>query len=125
MIAKSCVKPLLPLIVCLAIGFMTGCATTAPIDWNSRVGHYTYAEAVQEFGPPNRQIQLSSGSSEYRWIARTSPVNPGFHAGGMDNNGMNGVNNGFGMGHGPGINDRYLQLTFDTHGVLTAWSKNY
>ena len=43
----------------------------------------------------------------------------------MDNNGMNGVNNGFGMGNGPGINDRYLQLTFDSHGVLTAWSKNY
>jgi len=122
---KPALKFLLPMMVSLAAGFIAGCATNPPVAWDSRVGHYTYAQAVHELGPPNRQIQLSNGSSEYRWIARTSPVNPGYHAGGMDNNGMNGVNNGFGIGHGPGISDRYLQLTFDTSGVLTAWSKNY
>ena len=39
----------------------------------------------------------------------------------------NGMNNGFGVGQNinVGLDDRYLQLTFDTNGVLTAWSKNY
>ena len=111
----------------LAAGFLAGCATTSPVDWGSRVGHYTYTQAVYELGPPNRQIQLSNGAMEYKWFPQPATAGNGFSAGGMDNNGMNGGNNGFGAAHGPGpgISDRYLQLTFDANGVLTAWSKNY
>jgi len=36
-------------------------------------------------------------------------------------------NNGFGASQtiGSGFNSQMLQLTFDTDGKLTAWSKNY
>jgi hypothetical protein len=101
-----------------ALAFITGCATAPPVDWNSRVGHYTYAQAVHELGPPNRQARLSSGATESKWF-----LQPGGPAA-MPNNGMN---NGFGVGQNisPGFDDRCLQLTFDRNGVLTAWSKNY
>ena len=122
---KPALQFLLPMMLSLAAGFLAGCATNPPVDWGSRVGHYTYAQAVHELGLPNRQIQLSNGATEYKWFPQSATIGNGFSAGGMDNNGMNGVNNGSGMGHGPGISDRYLQLTFDANGVLTAWSKNY
>ena len=102
----------------LAVVFISGCATAPPVDWNSRVGHYTYAQAVHELGPPNRQSHLSSGATISKWF-----LPPGGPAT-MPNNGMN---NGFGVGQSisVGLNDRYLQLTFDTKGVLTDWSRNY
>jgi hypothetical protein len=39
----------------------------------------------------------------------------------------NGLNNGFGAGPNinPAFNNQYLQLTFDSNGVLANWSKNY
>ena len=113
-------KGSLPLVLFLVIAFITGCATTPPVDWNSRVGHYTYAQALNELGPPNRQVRLSNGATEFKWFLPA----PGRPATGMPNNGMN---NGFGVGQNinPGFSDRYLQLTFDANGVLTAWSKNY
>ena len=101
-----------------AVIFISGCATAPPVDWNSRVGHYTYAQAVNELGPPNRQSHLSNGATVSKWFFQ--PNGPTA----MSNNGMN---NGFGVGQSinVGPNNQYLQLTFDTHGVLTAWSRNY
>jgi len=115
---NSAVKGSLLAFLFLAIAFINGCGTIQPVDWNSRVGHYTYAQAVNELGPPNRQSRLSNGGTEFKWFLQPSGNT------GMANNGMN---NGFGVGQNisVGFNDRCLQLTFDTHGVLTAWSKNY
>lgn len=102
----------------LAAAFFTGCATAPPVDWNSRVGHYTYAEAVHEFGPPNRQLRLSSGAAKFKWFIQPN---------GTTDMSFSGVNNGFGMNQNfnPGYSDRELDLTFGTNGLLTAWSKNY
>jgi hypothetical protein len=122
---KPAAKYLLPMMLFLAAGFLAGCATTPPVDWGSRVGHYTYAQAVHELGPPNRQIQLSNGAMEYKWFLQPTAAGTGFSAGGMDNNGMSGANPSFGISHGPGVSNQYLRLTFDANGVLTAWSKNY
>lgn len=108
----------LPIALFLVIAFIIGCATAPPVDWNNRVGHYTYGQALNELGAPNRQSHLSNGTTEFKWF-----LQPGGPAG-TPNNGMN---NGFGVGQNvsPGFNDRYLQLTFDTNGMLTAWFKNY
>ncbi|HUA39214.1 MAG TPA: hypothetical protein VMA35_12555 [Candidatus Sulfopaludibacter sp.] len=105
-------------VLLLVVAFLSGCASAPPVDWNSRIGHYTYAQAVGELGPPNRQSRLSNGATELKWFRP-----PGGPAA-LPNNGMN---NGFGGGPSVnvGLNDQYLQLTFDTNGVLTAWSKNY
>jgi hypothetical protein len=105
-------KSSLPVVLFLAIAFFTGCATTPPVDWNSRVGHYTCAQAIRELGPPNREARLSNGTTEFKWFPQ-----PGA-----------GLNHGYGAGQNfspGGFSDRYLQLNFDTRGVLTNWSKNY
>ena len=111
----------LPVILALAVAFLTGCATRPPIDWNSRVGNYTYVQAVTELGPPNRQVKLSDGKVESKWFIQP-PVSPRFNSG-MSYYG----NHGFGAGQaiGSGLNSQMLQLTFGADGKLAAWSKNY
>ena len=105
----------------LAIALVSGCATTKPVNWDSRVGHYNYDQAVAELGPPARQARLSDGKLVCKWFAQ-APVGPRFN-GGMSAYG----NNGFGAGQtiGSGYNNQTLQLTFDTNNTLAAWSKNY
>lgn len=44
-----------------------GCATTK-IDWNSRVGSYTFDEAITELGVPDRQATLSDGTVVAEWL---------------------------------------------------------
>ena len=44
----------------------TSCATR--IDWNSRVGNYTYDQAVLEMGPPDRMAILSDGRKVGEWM---------------------------------------------------------
>ena len=109
----------LPVILVLAVAFLTGCKTP-PVDWDSRVGHYTYDQAVNDLGPPDRQARLSDGKAVYKWFVQP-PVTPRFNSG-MSYYG----NNGFGANQtiGAGFNSQMLQLTFDTDGKLTAWSKN-
>ena len=103
--------------VFFTFAFITGCATAPPVDWNSRIGHYTYAQAVSELGPPNRQSRLSNGATVSKWFLQPSTPAAGPN---------NGMNNGFGVGQSinVGLDDRYLQLTFDTKGVLTDWSRH-
>ena len=55
-------------ILVLAVVFFAGCATTKPIDWNSRVGSYTFDQAVTELGPPDKQAKLSDGKTVAQWI---------------------------------------------------------
>ena len=33
--------------------FTISCASSKKIDWNSRVGNYTYDQAVSDMGPPD------------------------------------------------------------------------
>jgi hypothetical protein len=115
------VKFSLLVILVLTGAFLAGCKTPPPVDWDSRVGHYTYAQAVTEFGPPDRQARLSDDKVMYKWFVQ--PL-----VGARFNSGMSYYgNNGFGAGQipGSGINSQMLQLTFDTNGTLTAWSRNY
>lgn len=121
---NSAVKGLLPVVLFFIVAFVSGCATAPSVDWSSRVGHYTYAQAVNELGPPDRQIQLMNGATEFRWS-----LQPATSAAGMNRTGINynGMNNGPGTGlnSSTGFNNRYLQLTFNANGVLTTWSKHY
>jgi hypothetical protein len=114
------VKFSLPVILSLVAAFLAGCATTPPIDWNSRVGHYTYNQALGDFGLPNRQSRLSDGKVLSSWFVQP-PVNPRINTG-MSYYGSTGFTTG--QNPGAGINNQMLQLTFDTNGVLAAWSKN-
>jgi hypothetical protein len=109
-------------ILALATALMVGCKTTKPIDWNSRVGTYTFDQAVTELGPPDKQTTLSDGKLVAQWITHRNggsgfSVGTGFYTGGV----------GVGVGHsvGSGYPDKILTLTFGTNSVLAAFSKNY
>jgi len=112
-----------PLLVVWSLGtaLLAGCASTPPVDWNDRVGHYTYNQAVAELGKPDRQARLSDGKSVCKWFAQPQanpPVNTG-----MSYYGSTGFTGG--QTGNPSLNNQYLQLTFGTNGVLSDWSKTY
>jgi hypothetical protein len=91
-----------------AMILLAGCATTK-VDWNSRLGQYTYDDAVGELGVPDRQTTLSDGSQVAEWLERRG--------------------GGYGTGYSPRWSrfqtydvyeypDRYLRLTFGPDGKL-------
>ena len=109
-------------ILALATALIAGCKTTKPVDWNSRVGNYTFDQAVTELGPPDKQAKLSDGKTVAEWITHRNggsglSVGTGLYGGGV----------GVGMSHsvGQGYRDRVLNLTFDADNQLASWSKNY
>jgi hypothetical protein len=53
----------------LIAGFLifAGCATPG-IDWNTRIGAYTYDDAITELGVPDRSATLSDGSLVAEWL---------------------------------------------------------
>ncbi len=108
-------------VVSLAAALLAGCVTTKPVDWNSRVGKYTYDQAVTELGKPDRQSRLNDGKVVSKWFAQPQ-------AGANLNTGMSYYgSSGFSGGQtvNSGLNNRCLQLTFGTNGVLCDWSKTY
>ncbi len=101
---------------------MAGCSTTQKVDWNSRVGYYTYDQAIVELGPPDKQARLSDGQTVAEWIVRRSSgsgvtIGTGFYGGGA------GV--GVSQSVSPNYSERSLKLIFDSDGRLSNWSKNY
>jgi hypothetical protein len=113
-------------ILLLALGMFTGCKTTPPIDWNARVGNYTYDQAIVELGPPNKTARLSTGETVAEWVTgqrehSSVSFGTGFFSGG--HHGGTGV--GVGQTVGGGYSDKVLRLTFAAADRLVAWSKNY
>lgn len=108
------------LLVLLAVCVFASCATKPKINWESRVGHYTYDQAVLEFGPPDKVAKLKDGIIIADWITQsaqtigpTGPyiMRPGYY----------GVASpGYAPTHFPAW---YLRLTFAADGQLTAWKK--
>jgi hypothetical protein len=56
-------------LLCLVL-FLNGCATTPKVDWNTRIGTYTYDQAVMDFGPPDKQAKLDNGVIVAEWMTR-------------------------------------------------------
>jgi hypothetical protein len=119
--AKPTAKAIWPAILFLAAAFIAGCKTTPSVDWNSRVGNYTYNQALTELGPPDKQTKLGDGRTADQWIT--------LHG----NNGFFGdqayANGNYGMGAGQPVvqtyRDHVLELIFDADGKLVSWAKNY
>src|ERR1041384_7477767 len=54
--------------IALAVfSLLTGCQT-AKVDWQSRVGSYTFDRALVELGPPDRSSKLTDGTLVTEWI---------------------------------------------------------
>lgn len=106
----------------LGLGAMllAGCSTTPPVDWERRVGNYTFDQAVIELGPPDKQAKLSDGSTVAEWILGRSggsalSVGTGVYS--------RGTGVGVSQTIGTGRAQRVLRLVFDPDGKLTSWSK--
>jgi hypothetical protein len=90
------------------------------VDWNTRIGHYTYDQAVVELGPPDKTAKLSDGHTVAEWISRYSN-------GGTVSYGMGYNNYPYGpmiQTTGPSYYERHFRLTFSSDNVLTAWTRN-
>lgn len=114
---------LLPALLVLIVVFAGACKTTPPVDWQARVGTYTYDQAVTELGPPDKQAKLTDGQTVAKWVTHRSggtgfSVGTGFFSGG-------GSAVGVGVSQSTGYSDKVLTLTFGVNNVLTSWSKNY
>ena len=99
------------------IALLSGCKTTPPIDWGSRVGVYTYDEAVLELGPPDRTSLISTGRVA-EWLTSRNTT-PRFSFGVGSYGGGTGV--GVGTGTGGDIVENILRLTFDQEDKLVTW----
>ena len=104
---------------------ITGCKSTPKIDWNSRVGNYTYDQAVVDMGPPDKSAKLSDGKTVAEWIRRrqSGGLSLGLGSGGYVGGGT-AVGGGIGTSTG-GYSERITTLTFGADGKLISWSKNY
>jgi hypothetical protein len=115
----------LALALLLVLGFVfAGCSSSKPkIDWNSRVGTYTYDQAVQQMGPPDKSAKLSDGRTVAQWITSHQSNGSGLSVG----TGFFGGGAGVGVSQGIGTGSSYdhvLKLTFTVDGKLESWTKN-
>lgn len=121
----SCSRRLFLGWVCLLIvGLVASCATAPKIDWASRVGTYTYDQAVLELGPPDKSAELTDGTLIAEWYSRRAS-GPAFSFG--VGTGFSGRSTGVSVGQSvtttpaPG----QLRLTFDRDRKLVTWAGRY
>ena len=109
---------------CLLAAFLfSGCATYQ-IDWNSRIGVYTYDQAVVELGPPDKSAKLTDGTTVTEFLTHR-----GYSRGSAEFI--------YGYGHpyyyypspvyhhyyDPPAPDYYIRLTFTPEGKLQSWKR--
>ncbi|MBL9128743.1 MAG: hypothetical protein JNL97_13905 [Verrucomicrobiales bacterium] len=106
----------------------SGCSSTR-VDWDARVGTYTYDDAVRELGPPDKSAKLSDGSTVADWLTGRAMQTGTAFGPGVRRYGRYGYAYTY-----PGPNvvvmdpagpDRYLRLTFDPQGKLASWERVY
>jgi len=122
------VKALHALLRCFTPGLLlaglvivgSGCASTPKPDWDQRVGHYTYDEAVRELGPPVGSTRLDDGTTVAEWFLKYgAQMSFGFGASSYGGGGAVGV----GQSVTTPPKGHFLRLTFDSAGQLQKWEK--
>jgi hypothetical protein len=121
----TCVSGCRPLVAALLLlAFALGCSTTKKADWDSRVGSYTYDQAVIDLGPPDRVAEISDGFKVAEWYQGSgSSFSVGVGFGSVSGGGGHGTGVGVGQSVTTGPKGKYLQLTFDKEGKLARWQK--
>jgi hypothetical protein len=112
---------LIPVLIAILGLALAGCKSTPKVDWNSRVGVFTYDQAVAELGPPDRVARLSDGKTVAEWVRRSHGGGFSFGLGTGVSTGNTGV--GVGAGTSTGSRDKVLRLTFGSDNKLLSWSK--
>jgi hypothetical protein len=95
----------------------TGCETYGRADWKSRVGRYTWDQAIEELGPPESEAKTSDGSRVASWVISRSRTYSTAVRGPM-----------FWSWSGQDVTttaESHLLLTFTPQGQLKAWKRIY
>lgn len=109
------------IITAAAVALVAGCATAPQVDWKSRVGNYTYEQAVAEMGPANNVIVLRDGSREGQWLIDRGAA-PLIRQN-LDARYTSPVYTDYGKREVP-QRPRYLHLVFGPDGKLDAWGED-
>ncbi len=117
-------KSLLPIWTTIfAVLLLAGC-TTSKINWDSRVGDYTYDQAVLEMGPPERMAKLSDDRTVAEWLTFRG------HSGGQHHYSPYFYSPFYSPHFGgssfysdPAFPDQFVRLTFSPEGRLEHWKK--
>jgi len=113
----------------IVLVFLAGSCTSGTkvsvkdIDWGSRIGTYTYEEALAELGEPDVIGQSSEGKIA-EWVLQRSPnfsFGLGFGSGSFGRHTSTGV--GVGTSVSPPPSGEYLHLRFDKDGKLAEWTR--
>lgn len=103
--------------LCWIVAVLTtaGCATSK-VDWNNRIGNYTFDQAVLELGPPEHSAKLSDGRTVSEWLTYRGGRTPHFahYSPGLG---------GYWFHDDFPVSDRFLRLTFSPAGRLESWRK--
>jgi hypothetical protein len=94
--------------------FLGGCATSSKVNWEARVGTFTYDQAVTEMGPPDKEAKLSDGTRVLEWL--TSRAQGGTWVSGYRGGGVLHLNSA-------PAPEYFLRLTFSPDDKLQAWKK--
>lgn len=103
----------------LGVVLFTGCATNR-VDWSTRIGNYSFDDAVVELGPPDKQAKLQDGTLVAEWMTDRG----GTYA--YPNTGWGHYPYWYAAPPGPTYMDTpdyFLRLTFDPQGKLQNWKK--
>jgi hypothetical protein len=122
--SKTFIGPALATLLVTWIGI--GCASTPKVDWDSRVGHYTFQDAQKELGEPKQVLRFNDGTRVAEWIVGRSSPPPAVSSsspGGYgprrtwgDREGMESLT------RAPQF-DQYLHLTFSADDRLVKWEE--
>jgi len=103
------------------VSLAVGCTPKPKVDWDARVGHYTFDQAVVELGPPDRDATLADGKRVAEWVVGRSSSG-GLTVGFGSFSGSTGV--GVSQTMGSGAREKVLRLTFGADGELLTWARN-
>lgn len=107
---------------------VSGCASDRQkavhnADWDSRVGSYTYDQALAELGNPRMTAESGEGTTAEWIVRRSSNVSFGVGMGAGSYGSHSGAGVGVGSSVAPPPHGDYLQLKFGKDGKLKEWSK--
>jgi hypothetical protein len=94
--------------------FFAACATEPKVDWQTRVGNYTYDQAVLELGAPDKEATLTDGTRVVEWLTYRS------RSGGTW---VTHTRGGWVQTMDSPSPDYFLRLVFNKNGQLQSWKK--
>lgn len=93
------------------------------INWNERVGHYTYDQALTELGKPAGVIESNEGRVAEWTIKRSAQMSFGVGVGAGSYGGNTAAGGGVGTSVSPRPRGEYMRLQFGADGVLKRWER--